>query len=315
MNSARFNQRQLGAFVAVAKVRSFGKAGEHLSLSASAVSQLVSDLEAAIGFRLFDRTTRSVSLSPAGREFHASAKEVLRKIELAHLAADDIRNRAAGVVRIAAPLVMASTALPLAIKAYQQVRPKVLVRIRDSAVDALIDKVANAEVDLALGSDQVVGDDVLRQPLFRSPWAFWCSTDHPLSKCDEIAWPELRLQPLVLAGYDHERSLALAHAGTDSDLDGHIDIVDVVGNISTAFGMTAAGLATTIAPTYVGSLARAFGLAMCPIVAPQVMQQVCLFHSASRVKSPAAEGFQEFLTAWFGGRGDPQNWGQPQHSS
>lgn len=90
--------------------------------------QLVADLEAAIGFRLFDRTTRSVALSPAGREFHAAAREILRKIELAHVSADDIRNRAAGVIRIAAPMVMDSTALPHAIKAYERVRPKVVIR-------------------------------------------------------------------------------------------------------------------------------------------------------------------------------------------
>lgn len=312
MVSTRFNQRQLSAFVAVAEVRSFGKAGERLNLSASAVSQLVADLESGIGFRLFDRTTRSVALSPAGREFHASAKDVLRRVELAHVAAEDIRNRAAGVIRIAAPMVMASTALPLAIEAYGRVHPKVVIRIRDSAVDALIDKVANAEVDLALGSDQIVGDGVQRLALFGSPWALWCRAAHPLAACTEVSWSELRRQPLVLAGYDHERSLALAHAGADGLADSRVEIVDIVGNISTAFGMAAAGLAVTIAPTYTASLARGFGLTMCPVVAPQVMHQVCLFRSAVRALSPAAEGFLEFLAAWFDGRDDPTRWGQPR---
>lgn len=310
MVTSRFTQRQLGAFVAVADAQSFGKAGERLNLSASAVSQLVADLETAIGFRLFDRTTRSVSLSPAGREFHSSAKDVLKKIELAHVAADDIRNRAAGVVRVAAPMVMASTALPLAIKAYEKVHPKVVIRIRDSPVDGLIDKVTNAEVDLAVGSDQVVGDGVVRHTLFRSAWALWFSARHSLATCHEVSWTEVRLQQLVLAGYDHERSIALTHAGSDDSKEGHINLVDVVGSISTAFGMAAAELAVTIAPTYTGSLARAFGLAMCPIVEPQVMQQVCLFHSAIRVLSPAAEGFKEHLSAWFGESDDPDTWGQ-----
>ncbi|GAA4353986.1 LysR family transcriptional regulator [Variovorax defluvii] len=309
MVSSRFTQRQLSAFVAVADVRNFGRAGERLNLSPSAVSQLVSELESAVGFRLFDRTTRSVALSPAGREFHASAKDVLKRIELAQIAADDIRNRAAGVVRVAAPMIMASTALPHAISAYKAIHPKVVIRIRDSAVDALIDKVANAEVDLAVGSDRVIGDQVARHPLFRSAWALWCAAGDPLASREQVSWAALRLQPLVLAGYDHERSIALAHAGGGGGENSHVNIVDVVGNISTAFGMAAAGLAVTIAPTYTGSLARTFGLAMCPIAEPPVMQQVCLFHSASRVVSPAAQGFLEHLVAWFGGSDDPNAWG------
>lgn len=163
-------------------------------------------------------------------------------------------------------------------------------------------------MDFALVPDQVIGDGVLRQPLFSSAWSLWCSADHPLAKCRVGSWPELRLQPLVLAGYHHERSNALAHAAADSVTPGRIEIVDVVRNISTPFGMAGAGLAAAIAPTYTGSLARAFGVAMCPIVVPQVMHQVFLFYSAIRVMSPAAEGFQEFLTAWFGGRDDPDAW-------
>lgn len=313
MVSSRFTPRQLGAFVAVADVRNFGKAGERLSLSASAVSQLVSELESAIGFRLFDRTTRSVSLSPAGREFLPSAKGVLKNIELAQLTADDIRNRAAGVVRVAAPMIMASTALPAAIKAYAEDRPKVVIRIRDAAIDSLVDMVANAEVDLAIGSDQAIGDDVVRQMLFRSPWVLWCAPNHPLASSREVSWAQLRQQPLVVAGHDHERTIALTHAGVDKD--DRITPVDIVDNISTAFGMAAAGLAATIAPTYVGLLARPFGLVMCSIVKPKVMRQVCLYHSANRVVSPAAEGFREHLIAWFGGRDDPSTWGQRKRSA
>jgi DNA-binding transcriptional LysR family regulator len=308
MASPRFTPRQLGAFVAVANVRSFGKAGESLCLSASAVSQLVSELESAIGFRLFDRTTRSVALSPAGREFLPAAKSVLRNIELAQITADDIRNRAAGVVRVAAPMVMASTALPAAIKAYAQKRPRVVVRIRDAAIDGLVDMVSSAEVDLAVGSDQAVGEDVVRRVLFESPWVLWCSSSHPLASCRDVSWSQLIKQPLVVAGRDHERTLALTHARGGAD-DG-ITSVDIVDNISTAFGMAAAGLSATIAPTYVVSLAQPFGLVMCPIVEPEVMRQVCIYHSADRAVSPAASGFLEHLIDWFDGKDDPSTWGQ-----
>ena len=297
MARARFTPRQLDAFVTVADVHNFGKAGERLSLSASAVSQLVGELESVIGFRLFDRTTRTVTLSPAGREFLSSAKSVLKHMELANAAADDIRNRSVGIVRVAAPLVVASTLLPAAIKAYLEIRPKVVIRIRDAAVDNLVAMVGNADVDLAIGSDQTVGDDVLREDLFTSPWVLWCTPDHRLAGRTAITWTELRSEPLVVAGHDYQRTVPLGRAPTG---EGAITPVDIVDNISTAFGIAAEGLALTLAPAYVEVLARRFGLIMRPIMEPEVTRQVCLYHSATRSVSPAAQGFREHLLGWLG---------------
>ncbi|NIF56045.1 LysR family transcriptional regulator [Burkholderia sp. Ax-1724] len=302
MAYAHFTPRQLNAFLTVSDALNFGKAGERLSLSASAVSQLIGELESAIGFRLFDRTTRSVSLSPAGREFLPSARSVLKHIELAQAAAADIRNQAAGIVRVAAPMILASTVLPDAIKAYTEGRPKVIVRIHDAAVDNLVDMVNNADVDLAVGSDQPVGNDIVRVDLFKSPWVLWCPASHPLAKRREISWAQLRQQSLVVAGRDYERTVSLTHGSVTEE--NRIIPVDIVDNISTAFGMAAAGLALTLAPAYVGLLGRPLGLIMRPIVQPEVIRQVCLYHSATRTVSPAAEGFREHLIKWLGDRDD-----------
>jgi DNA-binding transcriptional LysR family regulator len=63
--------------------------------------------------------------------------------------------------------------------------------------------------------------------------------------------------------------------------------------------MAAEGLGLVIAPAYVGLPGRRFGLVMRPIVHPEVMRQVCLYHSSACDVSPAAEGFREFLIAWL----------------
>jgi len=170
MPLTRFTLRQVEAFVSVADLHSFSAAAVRLGLTAQAVSQLVAELEAVLGFRLFDRTTRRVTLTSAGRDFIASAQTVLRHIAAAATAADDVRNRAAGLVRVGAPLVLASTAPPAAIKAYVALRPKVMVRIRDLPVDSLVDGVASGDVDMAIGPDRPSGAEVASQALFDSPW-------------------------------------------------------------------------------------------------------------------------------------------------
>lgn len=302
MAFARFTPRQLDAFVAVSDLRSFSAAGQRLGLTPSAVSQLVAELETAVGFRIFERTTRAVALSPAGREFLGSAEQVLRQIGLAESAAADVRNRAAGIVRIAAPLVIASSILPPAIKDYGQRRPKVVVRIRDAPVDGLVDRVASADADLALGPDRAVGSDVERTPLFGSPWVMWCAPDHPLAARRQLRWADLRQHPLVAAGRDHELSVYTMRANTPDDE--RIAPIDVVDNITTALGIAAQGLACTLAPAYVGALALPMGLVMRRVTHPEVMREVCIYHSTQRVISPAAEGFRDHLVAWLRARKD-----------
>lgn len=297
MPLSRFSFRQLEAFVAVAEAHSFTGAADRLGLTSQAVSQLVADLESVLSFRLFDRTTRRVGLSSAGRDFFGPAETVLRHMRAAESAASDVRNRAAGVVRVGAPLVLASCALPAAIRAYQQRRPKVVVRVRDLPVDALVDAVAAGDVDLAVGPDRPIGHEVARDPVFESLWVLWCAPTHPLARRKQLRWADLRQVPLVAAGHDHERSVASMHANApDSE---RVRPVDVVENISTALGIAAQGAAPTLAPAYVGVLARSFGLVMRRVRDPETVRTVCLYRSTIRELSPAAEGFAAHLGDWL----------------
>ncbi len=297
MALTRFTIRQIEVFACVAETRSFGGAAQQLGLTPQAVSQLIAELENVLAFRLFDRTTRKVTLSSAGRDFLPSAETMLRHVRGAESAADDVRNRAAGVVRIGAPLVLASTALPAAIKAFQAVRPKIVVRVRDLPVEALVDAVAVGDVDLALGLDRLVPEGVSQQTAFDSLWVLWCSPSHPLAHKTPLQWRDLRGVPLVAAGRDHEHNVEQMRLSTPEGE--RVVPIEVVDNMSTALGIAAQGLAATLSPAYVGALASAYGLIAKPISDPLVYRKICLFSSTMRELSPAASGFSDFLLPWL----------------
>ena len=297
MPLTRLTLRQFEAFVAVADVRGFAAAGAQMGLSSSAVSQLIAEMESTIGFRVFDRSTRRVELSSAGRDFLASVQTALRHVHLAEAAAADVRNRASGVVRVGAPMVLASAVLPTIVRAFNEARPKVVVRIRDTPVDALVDRVAAGDLDLAVGPDRPGLDHVIATPAFDSPWVLWCAQDHPLAKRRSLRWQDLRDVTLVAAGRDHERSVAQMHANAPEG--SRIHPVDIVDNISTALGIAAQGLAATLAPAYVGVVARPLGLVMRRVKDPEVIRQVCVYQSKLRAAPPAAEAFGEFLLNWM----------------
>jgi DNA-binding transcriptional LysR family regulator len=200
-------------------------------------------------------------------------------------------------VRIGAPQVLASIAVPAAIKAFQAKRPKVVVRVRDISVDGLVDAVAAGDVDLAVGPDRPTGAEVTRQELFDSPWVLWCAPEHPLARRRTLKWSDLQGQALVAAGRDHERSVAQMRLNAPDD--SRVTPVDVVDNTSTALGIAAQGLAATLAPAYVGALARMLGLEMRRVLDPETVRKVCLYRPVSRALSPAAEGFAEHLEDWM----------------
>jgi DNA-binding transcriptional LysR family regulator len=297
MALTRVTIRQYEAFLAIVDLHSIGAAAERLGLTSSAVSQLLAELEAELGFRLFDRTTRRVNLSSAGQDFLASAESVLRHVRAAAQSADDIRNRAAGIVRIGAPLVLASTALPAAIADYARDKPKVVVRICDTVVEQLVERVESADVDLAIGPDRPSGARVRRDAAFASPWVMWCAPSHPLSARRRVQWQQLRDVPIVATGRDHERAVDQMLA--DLPVEARIVPADVVDNVTTAFGIASRGLAVTLAPAYVAPLARTFGLVMKRIVEPETIREVCLYRSTERELSPPAAGFADFLLPWL----------------
>ena len=81
MSLPRYSLRQLHAFATVAETLGFAAAARRIGLTPSAVSQLVVDLESEVGFRLFDRSTRHVELSAAGREFLGPAPQSMSRLK------------------------------------------------------------------------------------------------------------------------------------------------------------------------------------------------------------------------------------------
>jgi DNA-binding transcriptional LysR family regulator len=94
---------ELAAFDAVARAKSFRRASEERGVTASAISHAVSNLEARLGIRLLNRTTRSVSLTDAGAMLHARLSPAFRDIGSGLDALNQFRDTPFGKVRINAP--------------------------------------------------------------------------------------------------------------------------------------------------------------------------------------------------------------------
>lgn len=286
--------RQLRAFAAVAQAGSFTAAARELHLTQSALSVLVRELEREVGVQLLDRHTRQVLLSEVGRGFLPTVQRLLGELGGAVADLTELRDKKRGVLRLAAPQLMACTLMPRAIAAYRKHHPGIEVRLADTLPEQLLAGLGAGQVELAVGQDVPVDEAILRRPLFRDRHMLVCPQDHPFARRRSVRWRELspwtfiaptrdfraRVLPELAAG---DRAL-LQRAGTQE-----------VSYMTTALGMVAAGLGLTVCPAYSAPLVRAWGLPMVRLTSPDFDREVCVYTPARRALSPAAAAFVELL--------------------
>ncbi|MCH8618253.1 LysR family transcriptional regulator [Undibacterium sp. TS12] len=150
------------AFSKVAHYRSFRRAAQELQVTASALSHTISKMEQALGMRLLQRTTRSVSPSPAGEKLLQSLQPALHEIESALESLNELRDKPVGRLRLNVPRPAAQLLLAPMMAAWQATYPEVELEIVSS--DALIDIVEQG-FDAGLRFGESLQQDMVAVPV------------------------------------------------------------------------------------------------------------------------------------------------------
>ncbi|WP_279482509.1 LysR family transcriptional regulator [Aureimonas sp. SK2] len=187
---------ELEAVLAIVRCGSFRAAALELGMSATAISNAVGKLERELDVRLFNRTTRSVSLTYAGRIFVAQIKPALEGIQKAMNTARSQQETPSGTLRINAFATAAREIMAPLVLAYLQRYPQVHIDIVTEG--RLIDVVA-AGFDLAVRSADLVPGDAIAIPLAQSRRmavaatpAFFDNRPIPERPQDLLAYPCVR---------------------------------------------------------------------------------------------------------------------------
>jgi DNA-binding transcriptional LysR family regulator len=179
--------KQIRAFLAVAQSGSFTVAATRLHLTQSAVSVLIGELEKQFGLRLFDRTTRLVQATDAGRDFHPVAEKVLADLAGALASSRDLVAKQRGRVAIAATPLMSSILLPKAIARYAALYPGISVVLKDTLAAQIPARVRDGEVDFGIGTCERSGREISTEPLLSDTLVLICPAAHALARQDCVA--------------------------------------------------------------------------------------------------------------------------------
>lgn len=149
-------------FVEVARRGGFRAAAEHLNQAPASVSEAIQRFEDRLGVRLFERSTRSVALTPIGEEFYARSLPAVAELEGAISDLDDQKDEVAGTLRLSAPYSAGPFFLDELLARFASRFPKVSVEViyDDNKVDLV-----TAGVDAAIRSQTLLGPDTHALPV------------------------------------------------------------------------------------------------------------------------------------------------------
>lgn len=189
--------RQVEAFRAVIEGGGITAAAALLHLSQPSVSRLVADLEASVGFTLFERRGRRLVPSPQALALYETVRRSFTGLELLDQAARRIRAHPVGTIRIAALPALAAALLPPALTVFWQEYPDIEVTVESLGQRQVEDRVFLAQADLGLGVQTPLREGVREAPLARAPYVCVLSSGHSLAAQRVLRLRDLADQNLI----------------------------------------------------------------------------------------------------------------------
>ncbi|MEQ6899833.1 LysR substrate-binding domain-containing protein [Nocardioides sp. YIM 152588] len=192
--------RDLRAVLEVAEQASFARAAEALWISRASMSEYVKRVESVLGVRLFDRTTRAVRLTPAGRTFVDHATRLLADLDGMQDAVQAAGALTSGKVRLGLPAGVVNQRIWHAISVFHRDHPAVELEFTETTVEQLVRAVQGRDLDLSIVAWPVGSPptQVAAVELDTEPTCVAVAPDHPLAATGRtVASEELAEIPLV----------------------------------------------------------------------------------------------------------------------
>ncbi|MGJ7503591.1 LysR family transcriptional regulator [Variovorax sp. ZT5P49] len=242
--------RQMRAFLQVARMGNFTRAAEQAHITQAGLSILIREMEKQLGCRLFDRTTRVVSLTPAGRRLLPVVERLVTDLDdvAAELGAEG--DAARQTLRIAATPLVSSHLLPQVFTTFRAAHPQVSLRLFDADLRDVEAMVTAGDADVGLGFFFKAAAGLVRTPVGR----FQLMRVAPYDGAGEppaigtVPWSALRSAELVgLPPGNPIQKVIDQHLAAIGRADAQRPAFNFFG---TLISMVEAGFGTAVMPTF-----------------------------------------------------------------
>jgi LysR family hydrogen peroxide-inducible transcriptional activator len=240
--------------VALADHGHFGRAAAACDIGQSTLSTQIKKLEAQLGVTLFERTTKSVSVTAFGADIVGRARQVLADVEAIASVGQTVSGPLAGSFSLGVIPTLGPYLLPWLVPALRSDYPELRLAVREDLTAPLLERLASHRLDAALVALPVPDDRLDTMPLFDEPFWFAEPKGRKPAETRMMTEQDLRGQRLLLLTEGHclrDQALAICRTA-DRDAEGDFRAT----SLETILQMVATGLGSTLLPAMARSDAR-----------------------------------------------------------
>jgi LysR family hydrogen peroxide-inducible transcriptional activator len=292
------NLRDLKYILAVAETRHFGRAAERCFVSQPTLSGQIRKLEQELGVTLFERTNRSVDVTPVGETILVHARRLMEQADAIEQVARAHQDPLAGPLRIGAIPTLSPYLMPLILVPMKRRYPQLKLVLIEEVTDSLLQRLARHELDAALLATPVTDPELTGEPLFEEP--FWLAhpRSHPLYDKDEITAADLEHIDLLLLAEGHcltHQVMDVCHL-TERPREG--EMADLrAASLETLLQLVGAGFGCTLVPALAirGGWMTDSGIIARRLELDDAYRRISLVHRRSFPRRQALEAFADMV--------------------
>jgi len=288
----RVKLRDLHVLVAVANAGSISRAAHHLAISHPVVSRTVSDLEHALGVRLFDRSARGVEPTIYGRAFLACGIAVFDDLRQGVQRIESLSDPASGEIRVGSSEVMMTGFIPAIVDRLARKHPKLVFHTIPDENEALHVALRERKVDLIITRRvEASGEEFVTETLFDDPLLVVAGPRSPWVARRKVSLSELLGEPWIRPVPDSVIGVLFARSFHSSGLE--LPKSTIISNsISLRNRLLATGRYLSVLPRSMLLLGvRQPRVRTLPVRLPGIDQPIELVTLKNRMLSPAVELF------------------------
>jgi DNA-binding transcriptional LysR family regulator len=291
--------RQLKAFLHLARLRSFTRASEQLHISQAGLSSMIQDLEIQLDCRLFDRTTRAVTLTSAGKQLLPAAEQSVNALDGVSIAIGRMEANARQTLTVAATPMIASSLMPEVCTRFRRKHPNVTVRLFDVDRYQIQDMVNSGEIDFGFGVFFKPAAGIERLQIFSCDLVCLRANEavkpaaRSKASVERMSWTDLENIPLIGLATDNPlQQLVDSHLAKVSRAN---EVRPTYRNFQTVLTMVEAGFGAAVLPSFVIAAVRRLKVHVALLSDPVVPVNFYKISLKGRARPEAEDAFVKCL--------------------
>jgi DNA-binding transcriptional LysR family regulator len=281
------------AFVAIAEQGGFGRAAATLNLTQTALSRRLQALEAFLGVKLVERTTRAVALTRIGENFLPQARRLMTEMSAALMEIRETGRALRGDVTLACVPTVGVQYLPRILQDYCARFPDNRIKVLDHASSGVEQAVLRREAEFGINIAGRHHAELDSTPLFEDRFVMICRDDHALARRKRLSWKQLGPHRVIFPGNDSSNRPLLDQALSEARAEPRS--VYEVQRSSTAVGLVAQGIGVAVVPSLAILRGAYPKLRVAALTDPVVTRTFVLLARRSAHLSPAAQALYDMI--------------------